>query len=351
MSNSDMKESSVVVPAAASPMDPKPKTPKKDPSAPNKNLTSYLLFSNYIRPIIKERTPGIVFAELSKQMGLEFRQLSTEGREFWNERAKEDKARYESAMKEYRKTNGREVKVKKGKSSYNLYFQAMINKMKTDHPELTFGEISKRLGQGFKNLPEEERKSWEELAKIDRKRVREHNLELEAAAAVRHQQLLISNANPSSTENNNSQAPSSAAKPNKRSRGKVNVDPNAPRKNLTAYIHFCNAMRSALKEQYPEATLCELGRVMGKEFKKLSELDRKVYDDIAAVDKKRYVDAIAEHESKINIERDEATLLSLFKAKPPNDVAIMPDDNDSRSHMDGSYTESYSALMKRPRME
>ena len=44
----------------ASPVAHKPKTKKakkapRDPNEPKKNLTSYVLFSNYIRPIIRER--------------------------------------------------------------------------------------------------------------------------------------------------------------------------------------------------------------------------------------------------------------------------------------------------------
>merc|ERR1711862_1032273 len=179
--------SSVVVPASPTtqtaskpPTKQKRKKPKRDPNEPRKNLTSYVSFSNYIRPIIRERSPHISFVDLSKQMGLEFKKLSPEVRKIWDEKAKEDKKRYELAMVEYRKTGAvastDKQTPKKGKSSYNYYFQAMHDKM-SENPEMTFGELSKRLGINFKNLSKEDRKPWEDLAKEDRRRALESNIE------------------------------------------------------------------------------------------------------------------------------------------------------------------------------
>merc|ERR1711862_917006 len=86
--------SSVVVPpspttqtASKSPAKQKRKKPKRDPNEPRKNLTSYVLFSNYIRPIIRERSPNISFVDLSKEMGLEFKKLSPEDRKIWDGKA------------------------------------------------------------------------------------------------------------------------------------------------------------------------------------------------------------------------------------------------------------------------
>ena len=62
-------------------------------------------------------------------MGTEYRSLSVEARQFQNKRAKDDKTRYENELEEYRKVNGfndEVLKVKKGKSSYNLYLNSIV---------------------------------------------------------------------------------------------------------------------------------------------------------------------------------------------------------------------------------
>jgi len=293
---------SVVVPASPttqtaskSPAKQKRKKPKRDPNEPRKNLTSYVLFSNYIRPIIRERSPNISFVDLSKEMGLEFKKLSPEDRKIWDEKAKEDKKRYELAMVEYRKTgavaSADKQTPKKGKSSYNYYFQAMHDKMKSENPEMTFGELSKRLGINFKNLSKEDRKPWEDLAKEDRRRALESNIE-----------ALV----PLSTTSSSSTANKPTAQAQKRAR-KEKRDPDLPKKNLTSYIYFSNSIREEMKQKNPEATFCELGKLMGIEFKKLNQDERKVFDELAAKDKKRYDEAMAEYLAKKKKEKDEIT--------------------------------------------
>jgi len=291
----------------------KKKKAKRDPNEPKKNLTSYVLFSNYIRPIIKERMPGISFVDLSKQMGLEFRQLSFSDRQIWNEKAKEEKKRYDLAMEEYRKTGAvatshKEPTPKKGKSSYNLYFQAMHDKMKTEHPDMSFGELSKKLGQDFKGLTAEDKKHWEDLAKEDRKRVFESNLQAASTAETL--------------------AETSKSKPaSKRSR-KQKRDSDAPKKNLTSYIYFSNSIREEMKQRYPEATFCELGKLMGMEFKKLSVDQRKVFDELAAKDKIRYDAAMVEYEAKKKKEKE----ISEAAAVVVSEIVQSKDGSEDEGH-------------------
>merc|ERR1712151_419053 len=151
---------------------------------------------------------------------------------------------------------------KKGKSSYNLYFQAMHDKMKTEHPDMSFGELSKKLGQDFKGLTAEDKKHWGDLAKEDRKRVFESNLQAASTAETL--------------------AETSKSKPaSKRSR-KQKRDSDAPKKNLTSYIYFSNSIREEMKQRYPEAT----------------------FDELAAKDKIRYDAAMVEYEAKKKKEKE-----------------------------------------------
>eukprot|EP00586_Coscinodiscus_wailesii_P005793 CAMPEP_0172483170 /NCGR_PEP_ID=MMETSP1066-20121228/10046_1 /TAXON_ID=671091 /ORGANISM="Coscinodiscus wailesii, Strain CCMP2513" /LENGTH=319 /DNA_ID=CAMNT_0013246883 /DNA_START=249 /DNA_END=1208 /DNA_ORIENTATION=+ len=160
---------------------PKTKKKKKDPKAPKKNLSAYNYFFQAKRDEIKEDNPDATFGELSKLISQEFRSLDTMEKIEYEDKAKKDKARYESEMRSYNKRNGikggktgKPVKdpnaPKKNLSSYMLYANHARAKVKERNPDATFGELGKILGQKFRNLSSKDRKKWDEKAAADKKR-------------------------------------------------------------------------------------------------------------------------------------------------------------------------------------
>jgi hypothetical protein len=75
--------------------------PKKDPNAPKKPLTSFMLFSNEFRSQIKKENPGISFGELGKKIGELFRALPSDKKQKYEDMAKQEKERYKKALMEY----------------------------------------------------------------------------------------------------------------------------------------------------------------------------------------------------------------------------------------------------------
>jgi HMG (high mobility group) box len=75
--------------------------PKKDPNAPKKPLTSFMLFSNEVRSEIKKENPDMSFGELGKKIGELFRALSSEKKQKYEDMAKREKERYKKALMEY----------------------------------------------------------------------------------------------------------------------------------------------------------------------------------------------------------------------------------------------------------
>ncbi|TNY24060.1 high mobility group box domain-containing protein [Rhodotorula diobovata] len=71
-----------------------------------------------------------------------------------------------------------------------------------------------------------------------------------------------------------------AAKPKK--------DPNAPKRPLSAYMHFSQDMRSVVKEENPDVTFGEIGKLLGVKWKEATENDKKPYEEKAKADKERY---------------------------------------------------------------
>lgn len=77
--------------------------PKKDPNAPKKAMTSFMLYSTAIRPDVKEENPDLGFGEIAKLIGKKFRELSEEEKKQWNQKAEQDKFRYRDEVTAYKK--------------------------------------------------------------------------------------------------------------------------------------------------------------------------------------------------------------------------------------------------------
>eukprot|EP00899_Mesostigma_viride_P010265 jgi/Mesvir1/1923/Mv22952-RA.1 len=84
-------------------------------------------------------------------------------------------------------------------------------------------------------------------------------------------------------------------KPAKKVRKKK--DPNEPKRGLSAYMFYVADARAKLKAERPELSFGELGRVLGEQWKAMSEADKAPYEQKAAADKTRYSKAMAEYKA------------------------------------------------------
>ena len=71
-------------------------------------------------------------------------------------------------------------------------------------------------------------------------------------------------------------------------RKKKKKDPNAPKRNQSAFFIYSNTHRATVKEENPEASFGDIAKIISKQFKALSEKERAKYDTLAAADKERY---------------------------------------------------------------
>lgn len=79
---------------------------------------------------------------------------------------------------------------------------------------------------------------------------------------------------------------------------KKEKDPNAPKKAKTSYMYFCDDRRAALKADNPKASVGDMSKIMGAEWKELSAEEKKPYEDKAAADKSRYAQEKGAYEEK-----------------------------------------------------
>ncbi|KAJ1649584.1 Non-histone chromosomal protein 6 [Dispira simplex] len=65
-------------------------------------------------------------------------------------------------------------------------------------------------------------------------------------------------------------------------------DPNAPKRALAAYMFFSKDVRERVKQENPDASFGEIGRILGDMWNKMPAEKRQPYDALAEADKKRY---------------------------------------------------------------
>ena len=92
---------------------PKKKKAKKDPNAPKKPQSAYNYYMAQNRARIKEANPDASFGDLSKLISVEYKALSSEEKEKYNDMVKADKERYKKEMADYVPSSETKPKAKK----------------------------------------------------------------------------------------------------------------------------------------------------------------------------------------------------------------------------------------------
>lgn len=67
-----------------------------------------------------------------------------------------------------------------------------------------------------------------------------------------------------------------------------------PKKALSAYMFFSQAKRKEVKEENPDASFGEIGKMLGAAWKEVSDADKKPFEDQAKADKVCVLDAICD---------------------------------------------------------
>tara|TARA_B100000902_G_scaffold290940_1_gene277254 strand:- start:57 stop:692 length:636 start_codon:yes stop_codon:yes gene_type:complete len=82
-------------------------------------------------------------------------------------------------------------------------------------------------------------------------------------------------------------------------------DPKAPKRALSAWIIFTTEQRPNFKENNPDKSNTELTTLMSQEWRLMTDSDKKKYEDLANVDKERYMKEKEEYESNSESENSE----------------------------------------------
>mmetsp|Transcript_21998 Transcript_21998/g.61225 ORF Transcript_21998/g.61225 Transcript_21998/m.61225 type:complete len:196 (-) Transcript_21998:355-942(-) len=158
-------------------------------------------------------------------------------------------------------------KPKRAMSAFFLYSQAYRAQVKAQNPEASFGDVARLLSQQYRAMTDKEMKKWTKKAEADKIRYQEE---------MKHY--------------------TPAEEPGGK-RKKAKKDPNAPKRNMSAYFLYSVHIRPQIKDENPEASFGDIARIISARFKELTDKERKRWDKRAAEDKERYQREMAVYNS------------------------------------------------------
>jgi high mobility group protein B1 len=166
----------------------------RDPGAPKRNMSAYLLYQNAMRETFKAQNPGMTFGQLAKYTSAMYAELSPEEKEAWvapsgsgqgslsartcqlrasswircQGRCRHDL--YRTIGKASGQTRARYPMPKRNMSAYLLYQNAMRDQFRRENPGMTFGQLAKYTSAMYKCLTPEEKATWDARASQDKSR-------------------------------------------------------------------------------------------------------------------------------------------------------------------------------------
>lgn len=136
----------------------------KDPNAPKRGKSSYILFCQDAREKIVKNNPVFTTTDVMKELGSKWRGLSEKEKGKYVKLSVKDKQRYEKELKTYKEKNP-DVNVEKPKSTrkksgYLVFCQETRATVKSEHSDWSSQNVTKELGKRWKSLSPEEQSEY-----------------------------------------------------------------------------------------------------------------------------------------------------------------------------------------------
>mmetsp|Transcript_15043 Transcript_15043/g.31857 ORF Transcript_15043/g.31857 Transcript_15043/m.31857 type:complete len:386 (-) Transcript_15043:224-1381(-) len=285
--------------------------PPRDPAAPKRNMSAYLLYQNAMRDTFKQQNPGMTFGQLSKYTSAMYAEMPPQEKEAWNQRAEADKARYLHELANYvpppgydvkgdaimdhtmapgpgrpgRKSSGTKTQrdpnaPKRNMSAYLLYQNCMREQFKTQNPGMTFGQLSKYTSHMYKSLSPEERQKWEAHSAQDKARYEAEMASYVPPPGYDAQGNLIED-----------------RRFNKKYMKKAK-DPNQPKRARGSFVFFTFEERPKVMAEHPGIKFVEMGTMLGERWRALPADVKQKFEDMAQEDKQRFSKEMEEYSAK-----------------------------------------------------
>jgi len=144
---------------------------EKDPAAPKRPKSSYIIFCGAKRDEIKKKNPDIKAKDILSKLGEMWKALNDKQKKKYVDEANKDKERYEGEMNEYVPSEGfekkdkKKSKAKRAPSGYIIFCGDKREEVKTENPEMKATEITKELGRQWRELSQEEKDEYNQRSK------------------------------------------------------------------------------------------------------------------------------------------------------------------------------------------
>lgn len=143
----------------------------KDPNAPKKPPSAYMIFCQENRPRVLEEKKDINATDVMKELGQRWSKIkdNTKAVAPYQKKAEKAKQEYQKAMESYTPPPGcaqkkKTDKPKRAPTSYLIYCKEKRPEVVKNKPELKATEILKVLGEMWREVPEEEKEKYRALS-------------------------------------------------------------------------------------------------------------------------------------------------------------------------------------------
>jgi len=194
-----------------------------------------------------------------------------------------NKKKKKKGKKRKRSKSSKKKKIVKGKrSGYTFFMMEERPNFVEKNPTATFGELAKIIGKHWREMPDQDKNKFIEMAEQDKERYERQ------------------------MEKYSDDSSSSEEKPKKKKRkSSIKRDPNEPTRPLNPYILWAKDNRKKIKEDNPDVPGQEINKLCGKAWRNLPEGKKQHYNDLAQKDKSRYSKQMEEYRKNQAIEKEE----------------------------------------------
>jgi len=297
-----------------------PKAPK-DANAPKRNLSAYFIFTNERRAALKAQHPDKKLTALTTLMAAEWKGMAADQKKAFQDRAAAQKKEFAAAMAEYKKTESyakhqetlsvwkAETKLtadkkaakkpkdpnapKRPPTAYFLFAAAIRKEVSEANPEMKITEIAKVIGQKWKETADAAKKPFQEKAAALKEAHKERVAEYRQSDDFRafEQKMAVWQQQQDAAQMESQGGPSSdgaAVSRPKVAMARKPKDPNAPKKAVSAYLLYSNSVRDAVRAANPTMKMTEIAKLIGAQWKALSEEELRRWKGVAAQKKEEH---------------------------------------------------------------
>lgn len=143
---------------------------KKDPNAPKRPPSSYILFLNAVRPAVLAKHPTQKAADVAQYVSSMWKNLEDNKKTPFRKHAALLKEAYLKNVARFKANLAKQRAPKRAPSSYFIFMASVRSQIKHDFPYYSTSEISKHIGAMWKALTPEEKRPFEAEAN-EKKRV------------------------------------------------------------------------------------------------------------------------------------------------------------------------------------